>query len=65
MTQNILAVKSPSTAERARARELVGSDLAEALAAEPDLTAIDLTGANLDHADLTGLNMFKVRQAID
>ena len=51
----------PSPAERARAGEIVGVELADALAAESDLTGIDLTGANLNDADLSGLKMFKAK----
>ncbi len=62
MTQASFTTDSgPSLAERARAHQIVGAALGEALAAESDLAGIDLTGANLSDADLSGLHLFKAR----
>lgn len=49
----------PDVAARARARELTGQSLADALAAGPDRIGIDLSGADLDGADLSGIALFK------
>ena len=59
MIQSTLAALNPDVAERGRAGELFGQELAEALRAGSDLTAIDLSRANLDGADLSGLHLFK------
>lgn len=47
--------------ERARAGEILGVELIDALTPDMDLTGIDLTGANLRGADFTGLKMFKAK----
>lgn len=49
----------PEVAQRARARELTGQALADALSRERDRSGIDLSGADLDGADLTGTMLFK------
>ena len=53
------AATGATLAERARAREITGPELGEALRAVGEHAGIDLRGASLDGADLTGLHLFK------
>lgn len=52
-------VEERDLAERARAREIDGVELARALRAAGDHMGIDLSGSSLDGADLTGMTLFK------
>lgn len=57
-----VATEEPTdVAQRVRAGELHGADLAAALREIPNPVGIDLRGARLDGADLTGLMLFQAK----